>query len=80
MKKSNWLKNSIATNTGYFTKAGEKLKGARLTDEQVIQWNGEVKDIKIIPVVKTVDELEGANPEEKAGMFQWIKSKVLGTH
>lgn len=45
MKKANWLKNSIATSNGFYSKSGEKLKGKNLTQAECDAWNG-VKNIK----------------------------------
>jgi hypothetical protein len=48
MKKAGWLKDAIARPEGYFDSKGNKLKGARLTQEQCDDWNGVKKAAKKI--------------------------------
>ena len=42
-RKRGQFKNAIAKVSGYYTKRGEKLKGAKLTEEQCAAWNGVAK-------------------------------------
>ena len=41
VKKPTWLRDAVAKPTGYYTKNGIRLKGARLSPEQIAEWNGE---------------------------------------
>jgi hypothetical protein len=58
MKKAGYLKDSIAKADGYFTAKGEKLKGAKLTQEQQDAWNGVVKKEAPKKAKKVKEEVE----------------------
>ena len=63
--KKGYLKGSIAKADGYFTAKGEKLKGAKLTQEQQDAWNGVVKKEapKKAKKVEVVEEVEVSEDE-----------------
>jgi len=63
--KKGYLKDSIAKADGYFTAKGEKLKGAKLTQEQQDAWNGVVKKEapKKAKKVEVVEEVEVSEDE-----------------
>lgn len=56
--KKGYLKDSIAKADGYFTAKGEKLKGAKLTQEQQDAWNGVVKKEAPKKAKKVKEEVE----------------------
>ena len=59
MKKAGWLKDAVATTGGYFTKTGKKLKGVKLSQEFVDQWNGVVEKVEeVVEAVETIVEAE----------------------
>ena len=63
--KKGYLKNAVAKADGYFTAKGEKLKGAKLTQEQQDAWNGVVKKEapKKAKKVEVVEEVEVSEDE-----------------
>ena len=54
MKKTGYLKDSIAKADGYFSAKGEKLKGGTLTQAQQDAWNGVVKKKEVKVEVEEV--------------------------
>jgi len=68
-KKTGYLKDSIAKANGYFTAKGEKLKGAKLTQEEQDAWNG-VANKAADPVVEVQEEVEHIKKsKKKKGLF-----------
>lgn len=61
--KKGYLKDSIAKADGYFTAKGEKLKGAKLTQEQQDAWNGVVKKEAPKKAKKVKEEVEVSEDE-----------------
>lgn len=83
MKKAGWLKDAVATTGGYFTKTGKKLKGVKLSQEFVDQWNGVVEKVEeVVETVETIVEaeeiVETPEPEEKPKRKYTRKKKSLG--
>jgi hypothetical protein len=56
MAKPTWLKDAIAKEDGYYNAKGERLKVARLTAEQIAEWNG----VKPAPAVEVAEVEEPA--------------------
>lgn len=63
MKKTGYLKDSIAKADGYFSAKGEKLKGGTLTQAQQDAWNGVVKKKEVKVEVEEVVEAVAEEPE-----------------
>jgi hypothetical protein len=55
-KRIGFLKNAIASTTGYFSPSGEKLVSARLTQEQADAFNGKKKSKKTQSEVAAVQK------------------------
>jgi len=64
INKSGWLKDAIAKENGYFSPKGEKLKGGRLTPEQIAEWNG--TEAPVVEEQEPEQEEKKAAPKKKA--------------
>ena len=62
MAKPTWLKDAIAKEDGYYNAKGERLKVARLTAEQIAEWNG----VKPAPKAEPATAVEVTEVEEPA--------------
>lgn len=57
MKKPGYLKDAVAKANGFYTVKGEKLKGVRLDQAFIDEWNGVTKKASKKKAEKVVEEV-----------------------